>query len=111
MKNALILAAAMSLGLVGCASQRGGSQNTLVQTGGQSIALQGCKPDLVTVWNNNATIQTGGHVVTVDENYLTVDGQFIKRPAFKSITLDCQGKSFKVTVDNQPFSSLLKQKQ
>jgi hypothetical protein len=111
MKHPLIWSASMmSLSLAGCATSPRGSQNTLVQTGGQTISLQGCRPDLVTVWNNNATIKSDGHVVTVDENYLTVDGQFITRPAFKTLTLQCQGKTFKVTVDNKLFGDLLKNK-
>jgi hypothetical protein len=108
MKHALIWTASlMSLCLGGCAASARGPGDTLVQTGGQTISLQGCKADLVTVWQHNATIKTDQHVVTVDENYLTVDGQFIKRPAFKTLTLQCQGKTFKVMVDDKPFNSLL----
>jgi hypothetical protein len=108
MKQAILWSAAMmGLCLGGCATSARGPQSTLVQTGGQTISLQGCHADLVTVWDRNATIRTNKHLVTVDENYLTVDGQFIKRPTFKTLTLQCQGEAFKVMVDNKPFNSLL----
>lgn len=90
--------------LAGCAANgHRGPGNTAVTLNDQTLTLQGCTPDLVTVWNRNATIKTADHTVTVDDNYLTVDGAFTTRPAFKTITIDCQREAFRVLVDGRPF--------
>jgi hypothetical protein len=97
-------ALACSLAAVaGCANGQRGPGNTSVMLDKQTITLQGCRPDLVTVWDRNATVKTGDHTVTVDDNYLTVDGAFSARPKFKTITLDCSRDEFRVLVDGKPF--------
>lgn len=107
MKHALVgMLSVLALGLAGCAAS--GGRTATVQTGNQTITLNGCKPDLVTVWDHNTTIKTDGHLVTVDENYLTVDGQFIRRPAFKTLALQCTPGTFSVKVDGRSFADLLK---
>lgn len=90
--------------LAGCAAANRGPGNTSVSLAGQTITLQGCKADLVTVWDRNVTIKTNEHTVTIDDNYLTVDGAFTTRPKFKSITLDCSHNEFRVLVDGKPFN-------
>jgi hypothetical protein len=93
-----------ALGLLsGCAST---ISPTLVNTPGLSVEVQGCKPDVVTVWNGNATIKADGHAITVDETFVTVDGQYINRPKFKQMVITCKGGRMTVTLDGKPFKQL-----
>lgn len=98
----------LTVGLGGCAANRAGF--TMIQTPDYSVVVQGQKADLATVWSadssTNATIKIGDHSVTVDENYVTVDGKFVSRPKFKRMIVEVKNNQLSVTMDGKSFAQL-----